>query len=165
MPARIILRQPRRSASPISPSTRSAAWRSKTWLRAAGFIASCATSAPGSRPGFPASNEPTVWHAVLGAGSITSRFLVSRNIFVSNRSDATLNLTFVRKECKSKNVAGTGSDTDRPWIFMSGVGCNLGMGVAHQSASRNPFPEQTPAATDPIHEGAGPRRDSSTREG
>jgi len=48
---------------------------------------------------------------------------------------------------------------------MSGVGCNLGMGVAHQSASRNPFPEQTPAATDPIHEGAGPRRDLSTREG
>ena len=48
---------------------------------------------------------------------------------------------------------------------MSGVGCNVGMGVAHQSASRNPFPEQTPAATDPIHEGAGPRRDLSTREG
>jgi hypothetical protein len=48
---------------------------------------------------------------------------------------------------------------------MSGEGRNLGMGVAHQSASRNPFPEQTPAATDAIHEGAGPRRDLSTREG
>ena len=47
---------------------------------------------------------------------------------------------------------------------MSGVGCNLGMGVAHQSASRN-VPEQTPAATDAIREGAGPCRDLSTREG
>src|SRR5947208_3035832 len=73
MPARIISRQPRRAASLMSPSTRSAAWRSKTWSRAAGFIASCATSAPGSRPGFPASSEPTVWHAAPGAGSIISR--------------------------------------------------------------------------------------------
>src|SRR5205807_1255466 len=71
--ARPISPPPRRAASTMSPFTRSAAWRSKTWSRAAGSIASCATSAPGSRPGSPASSEPTVWHAVPGAGSITSR--------------------------------------------------------------------------------------------
>src|SRR5277367_3702615 len=48
-PARTISPPPRRAASRMSPSTRSAAWRSKTWSRAAGSIASCATSAPGSR--------------------------------------------------------------------------------------------------------------------
>src|SRR4030088_2733285 len=37
-------------------SSRSAAWPSKTWSRAAGSIASCPTSAPALRPGSPASS-------------------------------------------------------------------------------------------------------------
>ena len=36
----------RDAASPTWPSTRSAAWRSKTWSRAAGCTAGCETSAP-----------------------------------------------------------------------------------------------------------------------
>src|SRR5215813_3731086 len=73
MPASTISKPPGRAACAMSPSTKSAAWRSKTWSRAAGSIAGCGTSAPGSRPGSLASSAPTVWHAVLGAGSITSR--------------------------------------------------------------------------------------------
>jgi transposase, IS5 family len=73
MPARTISQRPRPTVSAMSPSTRSAAWPSKTWSRAAGSIASCATSAPALRPGSPASSEPTVWHAAPGADSITSR--------------------------------------------------------------------------------------------
>src|SRR5438132_13484924 len=46
MPARKISPRPRRAASRISPSTKSAAWPSRTWSRAAGSIASGATSAP-----------------------------------------------------------------------------------------------------------------------
>jgi transposase, IS5 family len=73
MPASAISSRPRHAACRMSPSTKSAASRSTTWSRAAGFIASCATSAPGSRPASPASSAPTVWDAVLGAGSTTSR--------------------------------------------------------------------------------------------
>ena len=73
MPVSTISSRPRHAACRMSPSTRSAASLSKTWSRAAGPIAGCATSAPGSRPASPASSAPTVWDAVLGAGSTTSR--------------------------------------------------------------------------------------------
>src|SRR5687768_7848963 len=55
------------------PFTRRAASAPKTWFAAAGSIASCATSAPGSRPVSPASSGPTAWRAAPGAGSTTSR--------------------------------------------------------------------------------------------
>ena len=48
---------------------------SKTWSRAAGSIASCATSAPASRPASPVSSGPMAWHAAPGAGSTTSRHM------------------------------------------------------------------------------------------
>lgn len=73
MPARIILRQPRRSASPISPSTRSAAWRSKTWSRAPGL--SQVAQLPRRDRGRDLLPQASLrfWHAAPGAGSITSR--------------------------------------------------------------------------------------------
>src|ERR1700736_4467034 len=73
MPVSTISSRPRHAACRMSPSTRSAASLSKTWSRAAGPIAGCATSAPGSRPASPASSAPTVWHVARGAGSTTSR--------------------------------------------------------------------------------------------
>jgi transposase, IS5 family len=51
---------------------RRAASASKTWSEAAGSIASSGTSVPASKPTSPASNEPMVWRAALGAGSTAS---------------------------------------------------------------------------------------------
>jgi IS5 family transposase len=73
MPATPISLPPRPAASPMSPSTKSAASPLPTWSRALGCTAGCATSAPGSRPGSPASNVPMAPHAAPGAGSTTSR--------------------------------------------------------------------------------------------
>ena len=68
------LRSTRRHAGCATwPFTRRAASASKTWSAAAGSIASCATSGPGSRPASPASSGPTAWPAAPGAGSTTSR--------------------------------------------------------------------------------------------
>ena len=58
-------KSPRLTASPMSPSTRSATLPTPTWPRALGSIAGCATSAPASRPASPASGGG----AAGGAGS------------------------------------------------------------------------------------------------
>src|SRR5438270_58355 len=62
-----------RAACRMSPFTRSAASPWPTWSRALGFIAGCATSAPGSRPESPVLNAPMAEPAAPGAGSTTSR--------------------------------------------------------------------------------------------
>jgi len=55
-----------RGVKDLSPSTRSAPGGRKTWSRAAGSIASCATSAPGSRPAFSCLKRAYGWHAAPG---------------------------------------------------------------------------------------------------
>src|SRR6516162_9342076 len=73
MPAATISMGPKPAASPMSPSTKSVVLPLRTWPRARGCTASCATSAPVSRPAFPASSAPMAGDVARGVGSTASK--------------------------------------------------------------------------------------------
>ena len=71
--SRLNLSQAKALASTTWPFTRKPACASRTWSRATGSLASCATSAPASRPSSHAGSAPLAWRAASGAGSATSK--------------------------------------------------------------------------------------------
>lgn len=88
--------QRRRGASATWPSTRKPASGSRTWSKASGSIASCATSMPPSKPASHASSAPTAWRAAPGVASNTSKLTsgprswptTSSSLPASNRAEA-----------------------------------------------------------------------------
>ena len=103
-----------------------------------------------------------MWHTI----SIKNNYSPSwRKYIYLNGRDVALNLTFaITVGTKQERGRKTVSHQPAPDPSVRGrPRSQKGCGAAERIL--NPFPDQTPNTTEGIREGAGPRRDLSTREG